>query len=734
MVFGFKSKGEKLNDAVWDGDEAAVVKLIKSGASPNDPDWGPSMFTAAGRGNKSMMGVLLDNGASLTLRSPNGFTPLGEVIQSHSRKPELVEFLLDRGAKFDTLDPYGYAPIHRATEYSAIEIIRLLIKRGASLSKQDSEGRTPLYLSIARGLPAMVKFYLNEAKCPVEDIGAGGMSPLYFALTLKTPDQGIIKTLLQHGANVEALSSEGGKPLHKAVSIGNEHIVQLLLDHNANPNGRNRDGKTPLHSAAMLKNTDSRTDIVTLLLNRGADVKAVDGKDKTPLHYSLATKLKANADVVRLFVDRGADPNAKDNEGNTPLSMAEKYGNQEIIDLLSNPLVETIRTLSLQETEQGTEEKQKYIDKSSKSQKEIGTDEQERQAQWKKERELKRQAEWNRRKDIQKSGASGQPVWHGSTQSIRINGNSAAEWLQDTQTLQEVLRGDISDDDRVKIAIIDSGIHPMHPQMALVREYKDFVTGNDSEMVDETRHGSTGVDLVTDICPDADVYIARVFRGAEAENETPELIAKAIEYAVDEWHVDVISLASGLKHAHEGMRQAIHKASAKGTIIFAAASNYGSVKGISFPARMYPEYTLMCMFACSGMGKAKNEFNPEPKREFNNFALLGEDVPVYSHLTQKTRNGTSYATFVASAVAGLILDFARQEDVQAEADDLKKLSSVPGMSVVFEIMAKGGRDDNYDCVVPSKLLGNTKISDREKKRKRIWDRISIALENVDRPW
>ncbi|KAK6527550.1 hypothetical protein TWF694_004533 [Orbilia ellipsospora] len=142
----------------------------------------------------------------------------------------------------------------------------------------------------------------------------------------------------------------------------------------------------------------------------------------------------------------------------------------------------------------------------------------------------------------------------------------------------------------------------------------------------------------------------------------------------------------------------------------------------------------MCMFACSGMGKAKNEFNPEPKRPSNNFALLGEDVPVYSHIKDKTKSGTSYATFVGAAVAALLIDFARQSDVEAEPEDVRTLKTVNGMTAVFEIMSKGGRDDNYDCVVPSKLLGNSDIKARARSRKKIWGRISVALESVDRAW
>jgi len=78
------------------------------------------------------------------------------------------------------------------------------------------------------------------------------------------------------------------------------------------------DGLTPLHLAA----SNCHTNVVLLLLDKGANinVKASDGA--TPLHLAAQ---EGCADVVQVLLDRSAEVNPRDNQGRTPLTRAEQW-------------------------------------------------------------------------------------------------------------------------------------------------------------------------------------------------------------------------------------------------------------------------------------------------------------------------------------------------------------------------------------------------------------------------
>lgn len=148
----------------------------------------------------------------------------------------------------------------------------------------------------------------------------GGDSPLLMALYHGRRD--LAELILAHGRRLDAF---------EAAALGDVERLRAELD--GEPGAITRyssDGWTPLHLAAFFGHTDA----VRLLLERGADVRAlsINQMRNMPLHAALAGPM--GMDGIRLLVEAGADVNARQHGGYTALHSAAQNGRMDVIDLL----------------------------------------------------------------------------------------------------------------------------------------------------------------------------------------------------------------------------------------------------------------------------------------------------------------------------------------------------------------------------------------------------------------
>src|SRR5688572_6708279 len=124
------------------------IRLNRAAAGGNDPV--ATMLAAIERGDEAAVGRLLDTGTSPNLRSPaTGITPL--IWASNFGDLEVMELLLSRGARID-VHARGYGtPLSSAAYFGRAPAVRLLLDRGADPNVGTSTGFTPLMMAAMGG-------------------------------------------------------------------------------------------------------------------------------------------------------------------------------------------------------------------------------------------------------------------------------------------------------------------------------------------------------------------------------------------------------------------------------------------------------------------------------------------------------------------------------------------------------------------------------------------------------
>ena len=89
--------------------------------------------------------------------------------------------------------------------------------------------------------------------------------------------------MIEEATDLASTDPSGNTALHMACANGHLDIVKLLLKHGANPNALNKSKNTPLHWAAL----NGRTEIIELLIEAKADANLKNEFDHVPLEEAL---------------------------------------------------------------------------------------------------------------------------------------------------------------------------------------------------------------------------------------------------------------------------------------------------------------------------------------------------------------------------------------------------------------------------------------------------------------
>jgi ankyrin repeat protein len=198
----------------------------------------------------------------------------------YGKLAELKQLVQANPALVNESNVWGEFPLHYAAAYGDFETVRWLLFAGADVKARTLKGVTVLHLA-------------------------------------DRPE--IVRLLVMSGANVHAIDAQGRTPLHEAARSSPVEAVRILLAAGAAVNARDNEGAAPLHEAASLppgKSAHGRLEVARLLLDADAYVNEPDKSGRTPLHRAASL---GHTQLVHLLLQRGADPAARDDQGKAPL-------------------------------------------------------------------------------------------------------------------------------------------------------------------------------------------------------------------------------------------------------------------------------------------------------------------------------------------------------------------------------------------------------------------------------
>ena len=226
------------------------------------------LHLASATGFTEGVNVLLNFNANADRRGPGGFIHLDSVDS-----PSLLATSPHRcGADKDRPGPNGFTPLHLATLYGHTEVIRLLLSHNCNTElvtmEENNHGRlTPLHLASLLHCPEAVELLLQHSQKVVNSLTANGLSALHLSLL---PSDVVMKHLLLSDSEIvipppskEELAS------HRSQQSA---VVSLLLDHGCDVNTVSTSGYTAYDFAKMYG-----FDHIFLILNEAG------GKDRVTL-------------------------------------------------------------------------------------------------------------------------------------------------------------------------------------------------------------------------------------------------------------------------------------------------------------------------------------------------------------------------------------------------------------------------------------------------------------------
>jgi uncharacterized protein len=290
---GGGAAGANANGDDFSDDAAAAVGFVRGRQAPNDGGGLTPLVYAARSNDLDTVKVLLAAGADVNQTTNYGWSPL--LVATQNRFYKLGAYLLENGANPNLENKGGWVPLYLATDNRNIEsgdypvrrgdmdhleFIKLLLDKGANVNARmkdstetrtvftnqwlDENGATAFLRASQSGDVELMKLLLSKGADPKINT-ALNVSPLHVAAGIgwvegityewsKESTFEAVKMLLDLGLDVNLQADTGRTAMHGAAHKGRSDVVQILFDKGGRVDVRdygntdNRGGKLAVHT------------------------------------------------------------------------------------------------------------------------------------------------------------------------------------------------------------------------------------------------------------------------------------------------------------------------------------------------------------------------------------------------------------------------------------------------------------------------------------------------------
>ena len=180
----------------------------------------------------------------------------------------------------------------KAVRFDDLQTVQELVKQGQSPNQTETDrGETLLMICVREHSMKVFEHLLTSDKINLDLRANNGDTALMLAAYLE--QEAMLSALIAGHAK---LDQDGWTALHYAAVVGNEAIMKILLEHGAQVNALTPNQMTPL----MLAARRGLVSPLRLLLEQGAqrDFKSVEGM--TAYDFALAAEQRAAQEILKL--------------------------------------------------------------------------------------------------------------------------------------------------------------------------------------------------------------------------------------------------------------------------------------------------------------------------------------------------------------------------------------------------------------------------------------------------